>query len=88
MTTVRVPVLMTASEGTTRPSVAAVSSETFTNMPGARAWSRLSSSMRARIVRVATSTSGRMACTVPAKADPGSAGELAFAATPGRSNAA
>ena len=89
MTTLRVPVRITASAGTSStsaPGAAAIFNEA--NMPGISCPSGLASSTRAFSVRVAVSTCGRTAPTLPWNTAPGSAGLVALTALPGRTCAA
>lgn len=89
MTTVRLPVWMTASVGISSTLSARMSMNCIdTNMPGTSRAPGFASSSRAFKVRVVGLTSGRMACTLPSKASPGTAGLLACTLAPGRSKAA
>ncbi len=72
MTTLRVPVRITASVGTTSTGFAAAAPKaTVANMPGFRTPPGFASTMRARIVRVAAFTSGSSALTLPLNARSG-----------------
>jgi hypothetical protein len=72
MTTSREPERITASLGTRTASFPGFAlNTTVANIPGFRRASGFLSSMRARTVRVAAVTSGRMAPTRPSKVIPG-----------------
>ncbi len=89
ITTLRLPVVITASLGTWRISMRDIGlNVTLANMPGTRAPAGLASSTRTFSVRVAGLTSGRMAVTLPLKVVPASAGARASTALPGRTCAA
>jgi hypothetical protein len=89
ITTVRLPVWITASVGTSSVLSARMSTKFIvTNIPGTSRLPGLASSSRAFSVRVLGFTSGRMACTLPSKVLPGAAGLRAWTLAPGRSSAA
>ena len=89
ITSVRLPVAMIASVGTSRVLLSGLSEKRIcTNIPGTRRAPGLASSMRALKVRVAGFTSGSSACRRPSKSAPGSAGLDATTRSPGASCAA
>ena len=89
MTSWRVPVAMTASDGSSRTSAAAPGAKvSVVNIPGSSKAPGLASSMRAVTVRVAALTSGKITLTLPWNTLPGSACARASTAVPGRTLAA
>src|SRR6266705_2723229 len=88
MTTLRSPVRMTASDGTRSAFVPVPCAKTsVANMPGFSLPPGLASSTRARSVRVAAFTSGRIALTRPRKTWPGKPGTRASTAVSERNHA-
>lgn len=83
MTTSRVPVRMTASEGTSTEAVDfAPANATVAYMPGLSAPPGFVSTIRARTVRVAALTSGSNACTVPRNTRSGAVAARTSTGTP------